>query len=272
MTEPRRRSVSQYSEYLDCQEKYRLKRIVKIPEQPSMWLPAGTAWHYATEMLDKDILWGNPQKAERYRELYEESLAEGVAELEESSGLPRHEFRVSGITKDRPQGENFDWWLRNGIEQIDQYIAWLDTGEYKPMVIAGKPAVELEFDMTLGGVPIRGYIDNVYEDKEGYPIVVDKKTGKSQPTALQLGLYACALKECYGLEVKRGAFYMSRKGALSAPKWLGFLANKNTLTRAFQHMDYSERSGIYIPNISGDCIRCFVNEHCAYYQEKVDAA
>jgi putative RecB family exonuclease len=46
-------SYSQYETYLSCGEKYRLSRIVKVPEQPAWYLIGGSAVHEATEAYDK---------------------------------------------------------------------------------------------------------------------------------------------------------------------------------------------------------------------------
>jgi hypothetical protein len=53
---PPYRSYSQLTEYMKCGESFRLSRRVGVKEQPSWWLPGGTAFHTATERYDLDQL------------------------------------------------------------------------------------------------------------------------------------------------------------------------------------------------------------------------
>ena len=48
-----RRSWSQLNNYLTCGEQYRLERIEEVPQPPAIWFIGGTAFHTATEWLDK---------------------------------------------------------------------------------------------------------------------------------------------------------------------------------------------------------------------------
>lgn len=47
-----RLSYSQMETLLSCGEKYRLTKIVQVPEQPAWYLIGGSAVHTATEVYD----------------------------------------------------------------------------------------------------------------------------------------------------------------------------------------------------------------------------
>ena len=47
-----RLSYSQMETLLSCGEKYRLTKIVQVPEQPAWYLIGGSAVHQATEAYD----------------------------------------------------------------------------------------------------------------------------------------------------------------------------------------------------------------------------
>lgn len=46
-------SYSQFTTWLECGEKYRLTRIVQVPEDPAWFFAGGHAVHAATEAIDK---------------------------------------------------------------------------------------------------------------------------------------------------------------------------------------------------------------------------
>lgn len=46
-------SYSQFTTWLQCGEKWRLTKILKVEEDPAWWLIGGTAVHVATEAIDR---------------------------------------------------------------------------------------------------------------------------------------------------------------------------------------------------------------------------
>jgi DNA helicase-2/ATP-dependent DNA helicase PcrA len=80
-------------------------------------------------------------------------------------------------------------------------------------------AVEPPFALVLGGQVVRGRIDAVYADGDGY-LVVDWKTNRQQNAdPLQLALYRVAWAELSGVPAERvrAAFYYVRSGDLVEP-------------------------------------------------------
>jgi hypothetical protein len=55
-TIPEYLSYSQFTTYLQCSEKYRLTRILRVDEDPSWWLAGGTAIHAACDAVDFQLL------------------------------------------------------------------------------------------------------------------------------------------------------------------------------------------------------------------------
>lgn len=49
-------SYSQFSTYLECQYKWFLTRVLKVDEEPAVWLPAGTALHAAADSIDRELI------------------------------------------------------------------------------------------------------------------------------------------------------------------------------------------------------------------------
>jgi DNA helicase-2/ATP-dependent DNA helicase PcrA len=80
-------------------------------------------------------------------------------------------------------------------------------------------AVEPPFALVLGGQVVRGRIDAVYAEGDGY-LLVDWKTNREQTAdPLQLAIYRVAWAELMGVPVEqvRAAFYYVRSGELVEP-------------------------------------------------------
>ena len=75
----------------------------------------------------------------------------------------------------------------------------------------GEPAIELKFNVELGGVPVVGFIDQIIETPKGL-VVRDIKTGSKPGDTFQLCTYAEAMKQTYGVDIDRGVYWLGRTG------------------------------------------------------------
>lgn len=106
-----------------------------------------------------------------------------------------------------------------GIEDdadLRELIARFESGPF-----AERPPLEIEpsFALVLDGQVVRGRIDAVYREDDGF-LVVDWKTNRAQTAdPLQLALYRLAWAELHDvpLEQVRAAFYYVRTGELVEP-------------------------------------------------------
>jgi DNA helicase-2/ATP-dependent DNA helicase PcrA len=100
--------------------------------------------------------------------------------------------------------------------ELKELIATFEAGPFGTRVPL---AVEAPFALVLRGQVVRGRIDAVYTEGDGY-LVVDWKTSTRQNAdELQLALYRLAWAELHGvpLEKVRAAFYYLRSGELVEP-------------------------------------------------------
>jgi DNA helicase II / ATP-dependent DNA helicase PcrA len=91
-------------------------------------------------------------------------------------------------------------------------------------------AVEPPFALVLAGQVVRGRIDAVYEEDDGF-LVVDWKTNREQTAdPLQLAIYRVAWAELHGVPAERvrAGFYYVRSGELVVP---GSLPDRAALER-----------------------------------------
>ena len=79
-----------------------------------------------------------------------------------------------------------------------------------------RPGIEWGVETQFGGVPVKMFVDGIFQDERDQHWIVDFKTGKNTPhSALQLALYRAGIKRTTGMEIDRGAYYMTRKGEIT---------------------------------------------------------
>nr|WP_205856254.1 ATP-dependent DNA helicase [Phytoactinopolyspora endophytica] len=89
-------------------------------------------------------------------------------------------------------------------EMVQRLAGWLKEN---PRRLVG---VELDFDVQVGRARLVGRVDRLDADAEGRLVVVDYKTGKSKPTAAEMGEHAQLAT--YQVAVERGAFEQAGGG------------------------------------------------------------
>ncbi|MEI5672463.1 MULTISPECIES: ATP-dependent DNA helicase [unclassified Nocardioides] len=100
--------------------------------------------------------------------------------------------------------------------ELAELVASFEAGPFADRV---PHAVEPPFALVLAGQVVRGRIDAVYREGDGY-LLVDWKTGRHlEPEPLQLAIYRVAWAELHGvpLEQVRAAFFHVRTGELVEP-------------------------------------------------------
>lgn len=256
----RRMSHSAFQDFVDCGEKFRLKRVEQIPERPNLAAIAGKAFHTATEMYDLNGFMND----------WAEHFEEALATEEYESRVPRGEFRVFGRkTKEKPLGEDIDFWRDElGPDLCARYRLWRDNTD---MTIAtGLPpnergiTVGVEYEVTayIGAVRVKSIVDRIEYDANGNLGVIDIKTWRRKRASAQLPSYIVMLRKI-GMPVTWGAYYEARKGTLTDPV---FYTNwdEARLTRLYEQAARAEAAGFYIPRPSDDCGYCSVRDHCEF--------
>ena len=258
MTDIRHLSHSAISDIASCGEKFRLRRIVKVPTAPSWALIGGSAVHAATEALDK-MDFGMPVDGPtNFVEAFE---AEIDRRVEETDTDPKT-WRASGrASREWPEKESRAWWLANGPAMVANWHAWLiGSGNQIWITPDGQPAIELEFRTEMFGIPVVGYIDRILENAHGaYP--VDLKSGAATPKDFdQLYLYSLAIEEMYGDLPKIAAYYMNRTNTIVPCE-----VRKDTASRIRYRVEAAAKMvehGIFLPNTSMLCNYCEVRNYC----------
>jgi DNA helicase-2/ATP-dependent DNA helicase PcrA len=106
-----------------------------------------------------------------------------------------------------------------GIDSDDDLADLISTFEQGPFADRAPHAVESPFALVLDGQVVRGRIDAVYAEADGFLVVDWKTSRKDDADELQLALYRLAWAELAGVPVEkvRAAFYFVRSGRVVEP-------------------------------------------------------
>jgi hypothetical protein len=209
-------SYSSANTLAECGEKFRLTKLVKVPQMPGWALIGGRAVHTTTERLDQIEYGEEPDGPSAFADVFHEEIEHQKL----STALDESDFKVSGkATAKWPEKENKDWWLFHGPVFVNTYISWRNR---YPAVIWRTPddalAVEIKMEYRPNGPDsepmVLGFIDRIFEHPDGTLEVVDLKSGKNKPKdKIQLSTYAWGLPNFWPRPVT-GSFMMARTGEL----------------------------------------------------------
>lgn len=236
-----RRSYSRLDTWQQCPAAYKAKYVDKLPEEPSVWSVGGTAFHTVAEHillgqvdpLDETQLW--PAWLEAFETAYEDV----VNHPRFAGDLDMATWRAA----DRGR-EGRGWWLSEGYRMVTRFGKWRTTtgAGLQVLELDGRPALEAELEVELGGVPVIAIPDWLAVDEHGQVCVVDHKTGKPPKKPTQLHFYKAVLAQKYGLAAVWGLYYMARPGQLIATElpW-----HDDAVVEALVEFDERERAGDY---------------------------
>ena len=187
----------------------------------------------------------------------------------ETEGLDFTTARVAGrATKLNPNKEDATWWYEQGSIWTDNYILWRKNNPNWKLWTTpqGAKAIELELNPVIAGVPVKMFIDRIFE-VDGKLVIVDLKTSRARPQSdLQLGFYKIGVEMMLGVEVNLGNYWMSRESGTGEMIDLSRYT-LDTLEYFVDGFDKARKAGIFLPNLQS-CNFCGLTEHCQFTKEK----
>lgn len=252
-------SFSSLESWLTCGERYRLEKVVGVQQTKAWYLLGGSAVHEATEIIDRAYLAREGGKYDMVvptsEEAWNAAWAKQLATLEANE-----EVRAGGrASKDWPEKENAAWWSHHGPVFTQAWVDWRDR-----VIADGWTLLEVEhaFEITLGTVPVRGFIDRIMVDDHGQVRVIDLKTGSHAPAGgLQAGIYGLGYEANTGIKPTIGQFFMNRKGQPTEPESLV----KYTADQVGRWFDMARRAieaEVFVPHVTAMCGSCSVQRFC----------
>lgn len=253
-----RRSYSRLSTWQECPQSYRLKYVERVPEEPSVWSVGGTAFHTVAEKLLRGDLGPTPGEAElfpvwleAFRTAYEDVIGHHRFVGDPNMATWRAANRGT---------ETSDWWVAEGFRMVTRFAEWRRTigSTLTVFELDGRPALESEIEVELGGVPVIAIPDALVVDELGFLDILDYKTGKPPKKPTQLRFYAAVLAARYDLHATWGLYYMARPVQL-----LPHLINRDhsELIDQLVEFDARERAGDYDLQPGQKCLAY----RCAYH-------
>lgn len=203
------RSVSQLKEYEQCPYRYYLHRKKKAREKPAAWLPQGLGVHEAAEFWEKS---GRTASVAETTTVFGESYAKHTNRLTADTPNLKYWFRSGPYDGERDIERRF----KIGWEQTEKYIEYYTEKKPKETIFQaddGTLACEFPFEVQLGDVWVRGFVDQIVWNPDSKSWVVrDVKTGKSPGDEKQLGMYRVAAKKVFDIDAETGDYWMAKSG------------------------------------------------------------
>jgi hypothetical protein len=257
-TEPRRWSFSQLDDYLNCGEKFRLKRIEKVPAVVYLNAIAGTAFHEWSAALDLN----GSGVVEDWPAFLDHAIEN------ERDGTKLEDMRVSGRrTAATPDKEDYEHWRdRLGPDLCEKYIDWVAdkviAKDLPPDPQGNTIGIEYELDFEIAGTKVKSFVDRIFDYAPATFLVVDIKAGARKQTTVQLPTYVFGTNKA-GINATHGSLYYARKGTHTPPvdysRW-----DESRLSHLYQQAAVMEASGFYLPRPSEACSWCSVAAHCQF--------
>lgn len=262
--ETQARSVSQVEQYEKCAWKFYLQRVERVTPRPAAWSIHGTAFHSAAEEYERA---GRARSEEELVQLFSDQYSALINKaLDQEPDLSR--WLTAG---GKPAGQDIEDRYRIGQEQVRQYARWSD--ETKPVITYVKTpdgerklGLELYFKVTIGGVVVRGYIDQLVTEIDGSVRVRDHKTGSTK-SGFQLATYKVAVEKQFGETVNRGDWYLAKEGRLSRPVDLSGVTEEEVAER-YVEMDQGVKAGRFPAAPGFHCRFCDVSHACRFFRSR----
>jgi putative RecB family exonuclease len=250
------RSVSQLLKYSRCSEEYRLSYVDKVTGfRPAAWLAQGTAFHETVQLWEESGRDVGFDIGSTYELVYDreiESFRERQPDLKLWLKAPKTNTEDDIATR-----------RLRGVEQLRNYVQFTEDSPFGIKYIDDfSLGIELPFEIEIGGVLIKGAIDQVLIDFNGVE-VRDLKTGNRESAFIQLGIYVLVVEKIFGWPVTKASFYYAKDNKVVT------LTRKDLdrydevyLTELFSSLETGIQNNVFIPNPGGHCTLCPVRDYC----------
>ncbi|MGW2539330.1 PD-(D/E)XK nuclease family protein [Kitasatospora sp. NPDC001574] len=250
------RSVSQTEQYEKCGWRFFLQRVERVTPLPAAWSHHGTAFHSAAEAVERS---GRQMGEEEAVQLFSDEYAALV-----NKALDKEPDTNRWLSASGPGAVDIERRYVLGQEQTAQYVRW--ALEHQPAIWQtpeDKPALELYFKVELGGVQVRGYIDQLVTEADNSVRVRDLKTGTTK-SRFQLETYGVAVRQAFGVEANKGDWYLAKAGGLSKPVDLTDVTAEQVGER-YAAMDEGVKAGRFEASPGFLCRFCDMKRKCDFF-------
>lgn len=250
------RSVSQLNKYRQCSELYRLSYIDKTNNHsPAAWTVQGKAFHEAVEIWENSGRSPQVDIESTYRLSYDRQILELKA-LEPDPKKWLHSFKITTEEDIKNRREV-------GAAMVLRYKSYAENNPFEIADIDDYTlAIEVEFQVEIGGTLIKGAVDQVLLHPAGYE-VRDLKTGNREQGLLQLGVYTVAMEKIFGWPIFKASYYYAKDDkVVTVSRTELDRYDEKFLGEMFSALEKGIESKIFIPNPGSHCTVCPVRNSC----------
>jgi len=275
---PEHFSYSQLAAFEKCPLQYKFGFILKVPTRGKAVFSFGKTMH---NTLDAFLKWINEDKKVEQENLFrdpasaEASARQGKISKKKS---PKREDAFEKLAKLYEENWIDEWYdskkekeeyYKNGKRIIKEFYTQFEKDQPKILKINGHAALEMPFNLKIGGYTLYGVIDRIDEVADGIEII-DYKTGQSKDkldadAKEQLLIYQIAVQEVLHLKPKKLAYYYLDDG-----KFASFLGSETELNaQKAKIIDEIEKikNSEFEPTPGWQCQYCDFKDICDWAQK-----
>ena len=215
---PEHFSYSQLAAFEKCPLQYKFGFILKVPTRGKAVFSFGKTMHNTLDAFLKSENEIVPKNNKKKATKKNSDTFEKLTKLYEDNWID--EWYGSKKEKDE--------YYKNGKRIIKEFYEQFSKKPPKILKVDGKPALEMPFNLKIGGYTLYGVIDRI-DEMDGGVAIIDYKTGQSKDkldldAKEQLLIYQIAAQEVLHLKPKKLAYYYLDDGKVAA-----FLGSENDL-------------------------------------------
>jgi len=252
-------SYSQLAAFEKCPLQYKFNFILKVPIKGKSVFSFGKTMHgtlheflklYSEKSNQKDLFGKNADNKMSFKTLLDFYEKNWIDEWYES----------------KKQKEEY---YKKGIEIIKNFWDKFEQNPPNILKINDQPALEMPFNLKIGGHTLYGVIDRIDDPKDGITIV-DYKTGESKDkldadSKEQLLIYQIAAQEVLHIRPQKLAYFYLNDG-----KMMSFLGTENELEtqkeKIIKEIDQIKNSE-FDPTPGWQCQYCDFKDICDFAQK-----
>lgn len=256
-------SYSQLAAFEKCPLQYKFNFILKVPVKGKAVFSFGKTMH--ATLHDFLMLSGKEKSSEQ------ESLF-GASNQGKKSSLTlktlQDIYEKNWIDEWYESKKQKEEYYKKGREIIKDFWEKFERNPPNILQISGQPALELPFNLKIGGHTLYGVIDRIDDSKEGITIV-DYKTGESKDkldadAKEQLLIYQIAAQEVLHLKPQKLAYFYLNDGKLAS--FLGTEQETENLKEKIIKEIEQIKNSEFNPTPGWQCQYCDFKDICDWAQ------
>ena len=269
---PKHFSYSQLAAFNKCPLQYKFAFILKIPTRGKAVFSFGKTMH---NTFYEFLKYANEGNANNQTNLFgfEEKKSEKPSYAKASEGFIDFDYLIKIYEKswidewyeDKKQKEDYRKLGRKIIKDFyDEFLA----NPPKVLKINNVLALEMPFNLKIGGYALYGVVDRI-DEEDGGVTIVDYKTGNSKDNLYpgdkeQLLIYQIAAEEIFKLKPKKLAYHYLTDGKKAS--FIGTEKDKEQLKEKIIQEIEEMKGGDFKPKPSRLCSFCDFKDVCNFAQ------